>query len=62
MFRRSLSCMAAGIMIVIPLWLLEALGHDWQPPGVVVIAIVWLSITDVAWLYDELQGYARGRK
>jgi hypothetical protein len=54
--------MVAGIMIVIPLWLLEALGHDWQPPGVVVIAIVWLSITDVAWLYDELQGYARGRK
>ena len=54
--------MAAGIMIVIPLWLLEALGHDWQPPGVVVIAIVWLSITGVAWLYDELQGDARGRK
>jgi hypothetical protein len=54
--------MVAGSMIVIPVWLLQAFGHDWQPPGVVVIAIVWLSITGVAWLYDELQGYARGRK
>jgi hypothetical protein len=62
MFRRSLSCMAAGIMIVIPLWLLEVFGHDWQPPGVVAIAIVYVSIMGIAWLYDELQGYARGRK
>ena len=54
--------MVAGIMIVIPLWLLEAFGHDWQPPGVVAIAIVYVSIMGVAWLYDELQGYARGRK
>jgi hypothetical protein len=30
-----------------------------QPPGVVVIAIVWLSITGVAWLYDELRAGAK---
>ena len=47
--------MAAGIMIVIPLWLLEIFGHDWRPPGVVAIAIVYVSIMGVAWLYDELQ-------
>jgi hypothetical protein len=61
-WRRSLSCMIAGILIVIPAWLLEVFGHDWQPPGVVVIAIVWLSIPGVAWLYDEIQETGRPSK
>jgi hypothetical protein len=52
--------MAAGAMILVPLWLLEVFGYDWQPRKVAVIAIFFVSIVGVAWLYDELQDTQRG--
>jgi hypothetical protein len=60
MWRKSLSCMAAGTMILVPLWLLEVFGCDWQPRKVAVIAIFYVSIVGVAWLYDETRGARRG--
>ena len=47
--------MAAGTMVTAPLLLLAAFGEDWQPPAVVVIAIIYVSIVGIAWLWEETQ-------
>ncbi len=41
-------------MIMVPLWLLQAFGYDWQPHKIAVIAVICVSIIGAAWLYDEL--------
>lgn len=51
--------MAAGTMILVPLWLLEMFGYDWQPRKVAVIAVFFVSIIGVAWLWDEIQDSRR---
>jgi len=53
MLRRSLCCMLAGIMILIPIWAAMA-GPDWYPHRWVVIALIGVFVTGCMWLYDEI--------
>lgn len=55
MLRRSISCMAAGLLIAVPAWFFAyAWLYDWMPHKIVPIAVGALGITGVMWLYDEL--------
>jgi hypothetical protein len=54
--RRSISCMAAGLLIIVPatvfFW-----GDlvDWHPDGVVVLVLGFVCIAGIIWLYDEVR-------
>ena len=55
MWRRSLSCMAAGILIVGPL-IVAGESLDWRPHAYVVIAMVTICVAGIMWLTDEISG------
>jgi hypothetical protein len=54
--RRSISCMAAGLLISVPatvfFW-----GElvDWHPHGVVAFGLIFVCIAGIIWLYDEVR-------
>ena len=45
--------MLAGLMIVVPIWLI-AYAPDWHPHGIVIAVIIGICITGIMVLYDEL--------
>src|SRR6516165_9072524 len=54
--RRSISCMVAGLLIVVPatvfFWGTLA---EWYPPGIVIVILAALCIAGIIWLYDEIR-------
>lgn len=59
MLRRSISCMCAGLLIAVCMWLFICAGETgWMPNGgtVPVVAIL-VGIAGVIWLYDEISDY-----
>jgi hypothetical protein len=61
MFRRSISCMLAGLMIVGPviisLWAWE--HPEWQPGRIVAIILIVICIAGIIWLFDEIRDIPR---
>ena len=54
--RRSISCMAAGLLIIVPA--IVFFGGDladWHPHGVVVLGLGFVCIAGIVWLYDEVR-------
>lgn len=55
MIRKSISCMAAGLLIAVTAWFFAyAWMTDWYPHKIVPIAAVVLGVIGIAWLYDEI--------
>ena len=55
MMRRSISCMLAGLLIVVPVWLLMMAPSDWKPNTWLPVAMLIASFAiGLAWLYDEI--------
>ena len=54
--RRSISCMAAGLLIVAPaiVFLWGALV-DWSPHKIVVLILGFSCVAGIIWLYDEVR-------
>jgi hypothetical protein len=54
--RRSISCMAAGLLIVGPVAVFFG-GDlvDWHPHGIVVVILATLCIAGIVWLFDEIR-------
>jgi hypothetical protein len=54
--RRSISCMAAGLLIVGPVAVFFG-GDlvDWHPHGIVVVMLATLCIAGIVWLFDEIR-------
>jgi len=53
MLRRSIGCMAAGILIVGPL-IVAGEAPDWHPHAYLVIAAMTICVAGIMWLADEL--------
>jgi hypothetical protein len=53
MLRRSISCAAAGLLIMTPFWLFASQGLDWLPHKIVLVAMLNVVIAGVMALYDE---------
>jgi hypothetical protein len=54
--RRSISCMAAGLLIIVPA--IAVFGGDladWHPNKVVVLGLGFVCIVGIIWLYDEVR-------
>ncbi len=55
MFRKSISCMAAGLLLTVCfVFFAYAAETGWMPHKVVPIAAISLGIFGIMWLYDEI--------
>jgi uncharacterized membrane protein len=54
--RRSISCMAAGLLIVGPVAVFFGGALvDWHPHKIVVVILATLCIAGIVWLFDEIR-------
>jgi hypothetical protein len=53
--RRSISCMLAGLLTVVPVWVLFAADNEWAGPmkGRLIASLIFIFAVGVMWLYDE---------
>jgi hypothetical protein len=54
LWRRSVSCAIAGLLIMTPFWLFAIQGLDWLPHKVVLVTMLNVVIAGVMALYDEM--------
>ena len=58
--RRSFSCALAGLLTVVPIWVIawsEEVG--WQPgrPRLIFTVLCFVFVVGIMWLYDEIHNY-----
>ena len=58
MWRKSLSCMLAGALLVFPAAVYVLADPDYQSTGTIIAAVmlVFCSVVDLMWLTDEIRG------
>jgi hypothetical protein len=56
--RKSISCMSAGLLIAVPMWMvIYAEDTGWiAGHWILPVAVVSSAVIGVIWLYDELIG------
>jgi len=58
--RRSISCALAGLLTVLPVWVIFfAAETDWTPghKGLLTTALILVFCVGAMWLYDEVHNY-----